>query len=107
MNIRKSALALLAGFTFLVTSCDNEIELNAPYQEIGVIYGLINPAEDTLRVRIQKAFLGEGNANVMAQVTDSTYYPDILDVEVQRIQNGAVISSFPMIRYIGPDKEPG
>src|SRR5687768_5241961 len=107
MNFTKSTLTLLAGISLLVSACDNEIELNAPYKEIGVIYGLINPAEDTVRVRIQKAFLGEGNANVIAQITDSVYHPDILDVQMQRIQNGAVVSSFPLTRYIGPDKEPG
>jgi len=107
MNIKKSVFGLLAGFSLLISACDNEIDLNAPYKEIGVIYGLINPADDTLSVRIQKAFLGEGNANVMAQVTDSLYYPDILDVQLHRIQNGAVTGSFPLVRYVGPDKVPG
>jgi len=107
MNMRKSAFALLAVISLFVSACDNEIELNAPYKELGVIYGLIDPSEDTLSVRIQKAFLGDGNANQMAQITDSIYYPDILDVKIERIKNGSVISTFPLVRYIGPDKEPG
>lgn len=107
MKIRNTALITLVCTTFLFSACDNEIELNAPYKEIGVIYGLINPDDDTLSVRIQKAFLGKGNANDMAQITDSVYYGDILDVQMQRIQNGTVTSTFPLVRYIGTDKEDG
>ena len=69
--MRKTALVLLTGIAFLMTACENEVELNAPYKELGVIYGLINAEDDTLSVRIQKTFLGEGNANDMAQITDS------------------------------------
>jgi hypothetical protein len=108
MNIRKSLLCLLLACTTFWSACDNEIELNAPYKEIGVIYGIIYASTDTIhRIRIQKAFLGDGNANTMAQVPDSTYYPDILDVQLQRIQNGNVTSSIPLIRYVGPDKDDG
>ncbi len=105
--MRKSAFALIAGISLLMSACDNEIDLTAPYKEMGVIYGLINPDDDTLSVRIQKTFLGDGDANDMAQITDSIYYPDILDVQMQRILNGSVLSSFPLVRYVGPDKEPG
>jgi hypothetical protein len=43
----------------------------------------------------------------MAQVTDSIYYPDILDVQLVRVQNGSEIQSIPLTRFIGPDKVPG
>ena len=98
--------ALISSALFLV-SCDNDIDLTAPYSEIGVIYGLIDPSDSIHVVRIQKAFLGEGDASQMAQIVDSTYYPDILDVQMHRIKNGSVISSFPLTRFIGDDKDPG
>ncbi len=106
-SFRYLILTLLAAGSFIITSCDNEVELVAPYKEIGVVYGLLNPADTVHYVRIQKAFLGEGNALLMAQVADSVYYPDILDVRLYRIQNGVSVESFPLTRFIGPDKEPG
>jgi hypothetical protein len=106
-SIRLLTLTLTTVLTVSLTSCDNEIDLVAPYQEIGVVYGLINPSDTTHYIRIQKAFLGEGNALVMASVPDSTYYPDILNVSLNRVQNGSVVESFPLTRFIGPDKEPG
>jgi len=99
------ALFILSGLT--ISSCDNDIELNAPYKEIGVIYGLINPSDSIHYVRIQKAYLGAGNALTMAQVADSIYYPDILDVQMVRIKDGSVLGSFPLTRFIGADKQEG
>ena len=98
---------LLSAVILLTVSCDNTIELSAPYKEIGVIYGLINPSDSIHYVRIQKAYLGEGNALVMAQVFDSTYYPENLDVRLSRIKNGVEMASFPLTRFIGPDKPGG
>lgn len=106
-GMKKLILSLLVGVALLTVSCDNTIDLEASYKEIGVIYGLLNPADSVHYVRIQKAFLGKGNANTQAQVFDSSYYPDILDVRLLRIKNGAVLSSFPLTRTVGPVKDPG
>lgn len=107
MKIKNAFLGFLLLSGLLISSCDNDIELNAPYKEIGVIYGLINPSDSIHYVRIQKAYLGEGNALTMAQVADSIYYPDILDVQMVRIKDGSMLSSFPLTRFIGADKEEG
>lgn len=105
--MKNTLYALLASFLLLSSSCDNTIELEAPYKETGVIYGLLNAADSIQYVRIQKAFLGKGNAIAMAQNPDSTYYPDILDVTMYRIRNGVLLDSFPLSRIIGPDKVDG
>lgn len=107
MKVNKLFAAGLSLLSIFAVSCDNTIELVAPYQEIGVVYGLINPADSIHYVRIQKAFLGEGNALVMAQVPDSTYYPDILDVRLYRYKDGVEMGSFPLTRFVGPPKDPG
>ncbi len=88
-------------------SCDNELDIVAPYKEIGVVYGLLNPTDSIHYVRIHKAYLGEGNALVMAQNPDSIYYPDILDVRMQRVINGNVVEDFPLTRFTGDPLDPG
>jgi hypothetical protein len=90
-------------------SCENEINLNAPYKETGVIYGILDKDLDTQVVRIQKAFLGEGNALVMAENADSVYYADgVLDVKMYQLNaSNLIIDSFPMTRFLGPPKDQG
>src|SRR5204862_7713213 len=77
---------ILTGFLF--DSCSTDFSVEAPYKETMVIYGLLNP--DTMNgkvqyIRISKAYLGEGNALIMAQERDSVNYADILDVNLERI----------------------
>lgn len=52
------------------------MKLNAPYKEIPSIYAVLCPQEKWQIIRINKVFLGEGDANQMAQVADSVNYPE-------------------------------
>ncbi len=74
-----------------------------------VIYGLLNsnPSDSVQYIRISKAFLGEGNALIFARQKDSINYPDILDVKLQRIQNGAVVQTYSLQRDTTISKNSG
>jgi hypothetical protein len=104
---RKNFFWILIPATLIFQGCDNTIELEAPYREIGVVYGLINPSDSIHYIRIQKAFLGKGNALEMAQVPDSTYYPDVLDARLERVKNGSVLETITLDRFEGWNKEEG
>lgn len=58
-----------------VISCSNDFELNAPYQDIPVVYGLIDPSKKINYILINRAFLTEGNVLDVAKIPDSTNYP--------------------------------
>jgi len=112
MNHANKLLLVITLIAIGFQSCENEIELNAPYRETGVIYGIVDAGVDTQVVRIQKAFLGEGNALVMAQNPDSVYYPDgVLDVKMYRLNKVGnsfnVVDSFPLTRFEGNPLPPG
>ncbi|HXB40055.1 MAG TPA: hypothetical protein VNZ49_05895 [Bacteroidia bacterium] len=82
--------------TFLVSffvSCHNKLEILAPYKESVAVYGLLNQDDTVQYVRVQRVFLGAGNAFTMAQNPDSAYYkPGELKVSLQRIKNGVPVS---------------
>lgn len=85
----KNLYYLLLLATILFSSCDNEIDILEDYTEIPVIYGLINPTSTTHEIRVQKAFLGPGNALLMAQVTDSIYYtPSDVSLYLEKLAFG-------------------
>lgn len=82
------AIAVLMCF---LLSCDNDIDVVADYKTIPVVYGFIDNESDTNFVRIEKAFLGEGeNANEVAQNPDSLYF-DNIDVSLTK-SNGTQIA---------------
>ncbi len=71
-------LGLLAS---VLISCDNEIDINAEYQDLTIIYGMLDPRADTNYVRIQRGYLGDAAASASYGQSDSLYY-DSTDISV-------------------------
>lgn len=59
---------------FLFNSCKNDLKIIAPYKEIPQVHAILTPQDQMQMIRINKVYLGEGNANDMAQVPDSVNY---------------------------------
>jgi hypothetical protein len=89
---------LLAGTAAAVLSaCNQDLDVTAPYKENTIIYSLLDRDSSTQYVRINKAFLGPGNAFVYAQVPDSSEYQNgQLQAEVQKLMNGTVVQTYPL-----------
>lgn len=60
----------------LAYSCDNDFDILAEYEDVTIVYGLLNPDSVTY-LRINKAFLGNESALIMAKVEDSSIYRDV------------------------------
>jgi hypothetical protein len=85
----------------IFSGCKNDLKLNAPYKEIPSIYAVLNPSEKTQIIRINKVFLGEGDANQMAQVADSVNYaPGEITVTLNRFVDGKQVNVSPGKRTI-------
>lgn len=86
---------VLLSFLFLIFfSCKNKLEVNAPYKDVPNVYAVLCAQENKQYIRINKTFLGEGDANQMAQVTDSVnYQPNELTVTLKRFVNGAQVNA--------------
>jgi len=67
------AIGLVALLT-VFSSCKTDFSLTGDYEEKPLIYGLLDPNESVQLFRIQKAFLGEESAFIMAQSPDSSYF---------------------------------
>jgi hypothetical protein len=67
----------------LFYSCDSTLNVNAPWKDITVVYGLLNQNDSIHYLKITKAFLGEGNALIFSKIPDSSNYPGRLDVRIE------------------------
>lgn len=81
----------------MLNSCSNDVDINASYKEIIVVYGLLDTNEDTTYLKINKAFLGDDNALIMAQVPDSSEFIEKLNVKVWEDGNESNAFSFDTI----------
>jgi len=71
----KKNISILVLLAVIGVACKNSLNVQAPYKDVTVVYGLLDQSDSTHYIRINKGFEGNGNAYVMAQQYDSIYYP--------------------------------
>jgi hypothetical protein len=99
------SLIVTALTTFLLSSCTTDFEMNAPYKRTTIVYGLINQTQESQIIRVQRSFLGKGNANDMAKFKDSIYYaPGELDVKIVKMENNQSVNSLTLEEFKSPQE---
>ena len=85
-KLHYSFLLLLA----ISTGCKSDFDVVGDYKELAVVYGLLDPQNnpsnggDGHYIRIQRSFLGEQDAAIMAAIPDSSYFnANDLSVEIR------------------------
>lgn len=111
MIIRKSVfytIFVAIGLSFLSSSCETDVDLIAPYKSTPVIVGILDLSADTQFVRINRTYLGEGDATVYAGIRDSVEY-NAAEVEawLYKKRNGSVKDSIELQYIVKPSREPG
>jgi len=82
----KRIFIILSAFAVLFTACETDFEVNADWEETIVVYGLLDASADTQYIKINKAYLGEGDAIMMAQYSDSiNFNPNDLEVKLHKL----------------------
>ena len=81
--------------SILFSSCETDFTVNADWKEVTVVYGLLDQSQEKQYIRINKAFLGNENAYVMASVADSiNYNPNNLEVKIEKLSaSGNVLAT--------------
>ena len=86
----KKITTFLILFVLLFSACETEFEVNADWQEVTVVYGLLDQSNNQQYIKINKAYLGIGDALQMASVADSINYdPADLEVKIIKVKDGA------------------
>ena len=74
--MKKINCSLFIVLLFVFFSCSTDIEVNAPEEDITVVYAMINPADSIHYVKINKAFIGAESAIDLAANSDNFNYKD-------------------------------
>lgn len=95
--MRKQCISIVLGLLSLwFVSCNVEFSPNASWQEIPVVYCVLDQDADTTFVRVQKCYLGEGNNLAYSSIMDSVNYPQG-SIEVKLLAWKAVRSRYGML----------
>lgn len=90
-KIKKAIRSLLLfSIPLLIVSCETDFDVIADYKEVAIVYGLLNQNDSIQYLRINKAFLGEGNALTYAQVADSSSFGADITVKLTETTPGGI-----------------
>ncbi len=103
----KTRLFFVLLVSVLMISCEEDFEINAPYQDITIAYGLIDPSDDTIFVKINKAFLGDGDILEMARIEDSSNYINNLMAVIEEWDGGNLVRTYQLDTITIKNKEEG
>lgn len=105
-SIRKR-VALFALASLFVISCDNELRINAPYEVVPVLYGILDYQADTNWVRIGRSYQGgDLGASGGLQQPDSIYLGP-LEVFLKEFKGNTLVKTIAMERDESRQLEPG
>ena len=78
------------------SSCSTDFNITGEWNEVGIVYGLLDQADSVQYIKINKAFLDENTSALdIAQIADSIYYQDSLNVTVEEYDvNGNIVNIY-------------
>jgi hypothetical protein len=89
---------LLIASVFVVSSCSNEVEVLADYQENVAIYGLLDPGQSMQFIRITKVFTNpDARSRDVAKIADSLYFDSLAPVLVE-LENDIARRTIPLFK---------
>ena len=89
----------------VLNSCNEKIELIGDFVETAVVYGLLDQADSLHYIKINRAFIGPGNAIEIAGVADSSYFTNV-DATISEYLNGILTRSWLLRDTILDNKDP-
>ena len=86
------------------SSCESDLDINSEWEEVTVVFGLLDQSQEKQYIRINKAFLGDESAYVMAEIADSlNFSPENLEVKIERVSTlGNVLDTKILIDTVMP-----
>jgi hypothetical protein len=81
--MKRYILALILPIAIVLGACSTDLDINGDRKEVTVVYGILDATSQYQYIKINRAFLGEGNALIYSQVPDSTLYPYLLTVKLE------------------------
>ncbi len=99
------AIFLIPGF--ILFSCKKELNLNADWEDVTIVYGILNQLDSAHYIKVTKAFLGPGNALQYAQIPDSSNYHMKMNVSLEAWSGSNLVAIYPFDTTTINDKDSG
>ncbi|MBU2018022.1 MAG: hypothetical protein KJ941_00130 [Bacteroidetes bacterium] len=79
----------LSVMILFLSACKEEIDVNTSYKETPVIFGLLDQTDSVHYIKINRGFVGPGNALDFAKIPDSNYFEKV-EAKIEEIIGGKI-----------------
>ena len=93
MTASRFNLFILSILLTVLYSCNEKINYIGEFKETAVVYGLLDHADSLHYIKINRAFIGPGNALDIAQIPDSNYFSQV-DATVSEYLDGNLVRTW-------------
>ncbi|MDO9511833.1 MAG: hypothetical protein Q7J34_08740 [Bacteroidales bacterium] len=85
-------------FSILLSACETNFDVNADWKDTPVVYSIISQSERSQVFRINRAYLGSGDALMFAQIADSINYDTtLIRAHIEDWRNGYYFKSIKLV----------
>lgn len=107
-KLRSLSILFLVLSLFSILGCETDIDIIAPKKDVTVVYGVLEETKTRHYIRINKAFIGEESASVLAATQGVNEYSDNeLQAVVIEYLNGEERNRWPLSSEYISNKEDG
>lgn len=93
MTIPRFKIFIFFVLLTVLYSCNEKINYIGEFKETAVVYGLLDHADSLHYIKINRAFIGPGNAIDIAQIPDSNYFFQV-DATVSEYLDGNLVRTW-------------
>ncbi len=107
-SIMKHSILFFISILFLgslLTSCNEDVDLIGDFEETAVVYGLLDKADSVHFIKINRAFIGPGNALDISQIPDSNEFQQV-DATISEYINGSLARQWTLADSTVENKDP-
>lgn len=93
IKMTKFLIPLLCLLVLTLFSCNEDVNVSSTYKESPVIYGLLDQNNDIHYIKINRGFVGPGNALEFSKIPDSNYFENV-SAKVEELINNVPIRTW-------------
>jgi len=97
---------ILSILILAAVSCKTDFSVNGEYEERAVVHFLLDQGQEFHFLKLNKTFLGDGNANDFAMIADSSDFNNVVAI-VQEFKNGSEQRSWTLQDTLIENKDSG
>lgn len=105
--MKNRLFVLMVSVVMLFSACDTDFEVTSDWEDVTIVYGLLNQNDSVHYVKINKAFLGDGSLLGYASIQDSNEYQVLLDAKLIEMDGSNIVSEIALDTITIYDKEEG